>query len=87
VTRNSQPTHIGKPLGARLKNERQCKLDGIFVLPTREKMIANTHCTHWQAPRADAQSKAYQRVQFLPTPRFQKITRNSTYWRILDFKY
>lgn len=28
--------------------------------------IANPHCTHWQAPRADAQTKACQRVQFLP---------------------
>ena len=28
--------------------------------------IADPHCTHWQAPRADAQTKACQRVQFLP---------------------
>jgi len=25
-----------QPLGARLKKKRQCKLDGIFVLPTRK---------------------------------------------------
>jgi len=28
--------------------------------------IADPHCTHWQAPRADAQTKACQCVQFLP---------------------
>jgi len=26
--------------------------------------IADPYCTHWQAPRADAQTKACQRVQF-----------------------
>jgi hypothetical protein len=65
--KNPARTQSREPLGARLKNERQCKLDGIFVLLTRKKMIANAHCTHWQAPRVDAQTKAYQKVQFLPT--------------------
>lgn len=51
-----------------LKNEPQCNLYGNFVLPTRKKIIANEHCTHCQASRADTQTNSSQRVQFCFSP-------------------
>jgi hypothetical protein len=35
------------PLGARLKNERHCKIDGFFCFAFPQiKENANAHCTH-----------------------------------------
>jgi hypothetical protein len=50
--------------------ERYYKKKLVFahpLLPFGTVGKAHSHCTHWQAPQANSETKACQRVQFLPS--------------------
>lgn len=38
-----------------------------FCFATPRKRKVKAHCIHWQAPRVDAKTQAYQRMQFFLT--------------------